>query len=122
MVSFALGHLWYSPALFGKQWMAETGITPDPEKMRVAMPKMMSMGFLSSIISAYALAFILNAGGFTSVGDGVKIAFVAWLGFMATIHYHGMLYGGTSRRLFMIQAGYDLVGLVLMGIILSIWR
>lgn len=122
LVGFALGHLWYSPVLFGKQWMAETGIIPDPAKMKAEMPKMLGTGFLMSFLSAYALAVLMSLSGIASPADGIKLAVVVWLGFMAVVHYQGVLYGGASRRLFLIQSGYDLAALAVMGLILSVWR
>lgn len=124
VVSFAIGHLWYSPVLFGKQWMAEMGKTPEEmeRSMKDGMGRILGLGFAVSFVTAYALAVLISLATISAPADGIKLAFVVWFGFVATLHYQGILYGEKSKHLFLIQAGYDLVALLAMGLILGLWR
>ena len=54
--NMVLGYLWYG-ALFGKQWMALSGITP--EKIEAAKSKGMAKGYLLSFVGALLMAFVL---------------------------------------------------------------
>ena len=51
-ISFGLGGLWYSPALFGKAWMRETGITEESARHR-NMAKIFALAILATLIMAF---------------------------------------------------------------------
>ena len=57
---FVLGGLWYSPVLFGKVWMHETGVTEDKAK-DANMIKKFSIAFLASLVICFNLAMFLGA-------------------------------------------------------------
>jgi len=103
--SFILGGLWYSPLLFGKVWMRETGITEETSKNR-NMAKIFGLAFIASLIIAFNLAMFL--GGNSTLGTGVLYGFLAGFGWVAMS--------------FAINAGYHTVGFTIMGAILGAWH
>ena len=56
-----------------------------------------------------------------NVGEGLLVGFLAWLGFVATTKAVSSLYEGRSRNLYLIDVGYHLVELLVMGVILALW-
>ena len=125
VVAMALGFLWYGP-LFGKEWMKLVGMTQ--EKMTQAkkgMTKTYTISFLSSLVMAYALAHFVwfTAPGAGTVLVGIKTGIWAWVGFVATTSLSSYLYTAEKKptRLYLIDTGYYLVLLVLMGVILAVW-
>ncbi len=122
LASMALGFLWYSPALFGKQWMKLSKI--DPKKMKEAnkhMTKMYSISFISTLIGAYILAQLIDLTLTSSVMEGATLGAMVWLGFVAVTLVNTVVFESKPWTLFLINSGYQLVCLVVSGIILAVW-
>ncbi len=121
VILWVLGAVWYSPALFAKPWMAALRITPDPAKKKGLLA-----GMIASFIGDFILAFVLdhlvlwaNAGSWRG---GSFIGFLVWLGFFAAPNFPQGIYESRPFKLFAINNGYWLVGLVIIGILLAVWR
>ena len=121
LIQWFLGALWYSPALFAKPWMALLGITPDPSKR-----KSMVFGMISSFIGSLILSFVLwheiMWSGAAGCAAGAFIGFFNWLGFIAAPSFAQGIYEGRSVKLFAINSGYWLVGLLISGALLAVWN
>jgi hypothetical protein len=117
--AFALGGLWYSPFMFAKMWMQETGITEE-SATRTNMFKVFSLAFILSLIASIFLAMFIgpDAGG----GYGALAGFMAGFGWVFT--YMGISYLFESRTLmhFLINALYSIASLTIMGFIIGIWQ
>jgi hypothetical protein len=123
ILNMALGALWYSPAVFGKAWMELVGFKPEDAQTRMAgMQRVYILTFIGSFVMAYALARVLWYAKVASMGGGIMIGLLAWLGFVATTHGTNYLFEGKPFRLFTINTGYFLVALVIMGALLAVWR
>ena len=128
VVSMAVGFLWYGP-LFGKKWSELMGWGPmTPEKMAEMQKKARpayAITFVGALLMAYALAHtIVFAGAYlnvTGVSAGLQAAIWSWLGFVAPVTIGTVLWDGKPWMLWTLNAGYYLVNLVVMGIILSLW-
>lgn len=74
---------------------------------------------------AYVLAHsIIFAGSFLHQGGvvaGLQAAFWSWLGFVAPVTLGSVLWDGKPWKLWGINAGYFLVTLLVMGLILGYW-
>lgn len=124
VISMVLGFLWYGP-LFGKPWMKEMGFTKEKmmEAMKQGATKSYVLMAVSSLVMAFVLANVLafsaNEMGGMSVMNAVQSAFWTWLGFVATVLLGQVLWEGKSWKLYTLNAGYYLVSLVLMGVVLT---
>ncbi len=117
---FVLGWIWYMP-LFGEAWMKAQGMTKaDMEKGKKDsnMPLMMAVNFVLTLVTAGVLSYVIMAFGVTTLKTGACAGALMWLGFNMTVLATTHMYGGKSKQLFMIDASYQLVGYVLMGVIL----
>lgn len=117
--AFALGGLWYSPLMFVKRWMKETGIIPDPNR-RTNMGKIFGLSFLLSLIASFFLAMFIGAKA--GAGFGAMAGFMAGLGWVFT--FMGIIYLFESRTFvhFLINAGYSVLSLTIMGAIIGVWQ
>jgi len=124
LVSFFLGMAWYSPALFGKQWMSETHMNKmDAAKkrdMKKGMGKMFAVQIVCTLVMVGVLSTVFNGIGVYSVGTAIRTAILIRVGFFLTQGIGAMLWEGQSQRMMTIKAGYTLVQLVLSAIILVI--
>ncbi len=121
IASYIIGSLWYSPVLFGKVWAYYMGLTP--EKMKASgMGKTYVGSFITTLVMAYVLAHFIILGGAGNVAAGAQIAFWIWLGFVATVAMGSIFWENKAKKLYLINVGYSLVSLVVMGVILALWR
>jgi hypothetical protein len=117
--TFLIGGLWYSPAVFGKIWMRENGLTEE-EMKKGNMIKIFGLSFLLAVISAVNLAMFM--GPENNPVMGALWGFLAGTGWVATFVGTHYLFERKSFKLFMINAGYSIVALTIMGIILVALR
>jgi len=115
--SFLIGGIWYGP-IFGKAWMTEFGFTEDDLKNR-SIPKTFGLSLLLSFIAALILDFFIGAEA--DLMFGAMAGFFAGFGWVAT--FLGILYLFEMKSLnaYLINAGFCIVSLTLMGIILGAW-
>jgi hypothetical protein len=118
LVPVVIGGVWYSPMLFARPWMRAVGRTP--EQLSGA-----SLGYalsaVGAVVMSYALARILRWAEVDDPWNGALVGALAWLGFVATVLAVNTYFGGRSRVLWAIDAGYQLLSLVAMGAILGAW-
>ncbi len=129
LAQFVIGGLWYSPVLFANTWLAALGKTPGSmqgmsKKQYIAF----GMSFIGSLLMANVLAHVIDAFDGVSAGAGIAGGLWMWLGFISPVLLNNFVYDGGLRtgenrkHLFLINGGYYLVSLVVMGIILALWR
>jgi len=123
IASMALGALWYSPRLFGKMWMSLMGFTEAhmAEAKKKGMGKSYAIMFVGSLLMAYVLSHWIDATSSSTVGAGFQAGFWAWLGFIAPVTLGSVLWEGKSWKLWVLNNGYQLVLLLIMGALLSVW-
>ena len=116
-----LGAAWYSPALFAKPWMAMIGIKKD-ESNKSSLLAGMIASFICDVVLAFVLDHLVVWSGASTIGWGALIGFIAWVGFFAAPNLPQNIYEGRPFKLFAINNGYWLVGLVVIGGIMAVWR
>jgi hypothetical protein len=119
VAKFLLGWLWYAPFLFGKAWQRLTGCTP--EDMKARLPKAIAGDLLTSVIMAFVLVHAVRYAGATTPAQGSAVGFLNWLGFVFVATFIPVLYEGRPFKLFLINNGFHLLGLMLMGAIIAVW-
>jgi hypothetical protein len=124
IVLFVLGGLWYSPAMFAKRWMALQGRSMEEMKAgnHLPMPVMLLISFVCGLLVALALAVLLHHYSHMDAMKGAGIGALCWLGFQASTSFTTSLFSSRPTRLWLIDAGYNLVSVILAGAILGGWR
>lgn len=116
IVYFAAGALWYSPLMFSKLWQAEIKKKAGDVKM-TASP--MVITFLAMAVLVVFLAYLMHATNTTGVWRSAYLALKVWLGFVATTALINNVFQNASKKLFAIDQGYHLVGILLAAIVLA---
>jgi hypothetical protein len=114
-----IGALWYSPALFLPSWLKLSGITED--EMKARMGKAVAVDIFGSLIMAIVLVHAVRYAGATTVAQGMVVGFFNWLGFVAVVTIGTVTYEGRPFKLVLLNNGYLLVSLLVMGAMLAIW-
>lgn len=123
LVAFALGAVWYSPLLFAKQWIAFNGYGPDEIKaMQAGAKKAYGISFVCQVVTAFALAMLIAIIHMNGIFAGIKLALLCWLGFAVSLGLMAKVYSGRALKAFLLDAGYQLVYFVVMGVILVAWH
>lgn len=119
-VRVAVGMYWYSPAAFWGAWSKETGI--DEKNAKKGMPKAFASDLIGSVLMAVVLLHAIKyAGASGSIPMGLAVSFLNWLGFVGTVQFAMTAYEQRSNRFFGVVSGYQLVTMLLGGLILTLW-
>ncbi|OHB00277.1 MAG: hypothetical protein A3E93_01235 [Candidatus Zambryskibacteria bacterium RIFCSPHIGHO2_12_FULL_43_12b] len=114
-----IGSLWYGP-IFGKIWIKEAGFTPEmmAQGKEKGMKKSYAITFIFSLVSAYALYYLMSVQSVATISSAITLASLIWLGFQLPIHLSTVLWDTKSFKLFVIYSLHSLVALWVTGIIL----
>lgn len=118
IVGFPLGALWYGP-LFGRPWMAATGITQERAR-QANMGKIYGTTLLLNLVIATSLAMFI--GPETNLLDGLFAGFMGGFTFVAAAFGVSYLFEFRPIKLWLINAGYQVVVFSVMGAILGAWH
>ena len=91
------------------------------EEMKKGAPRAYALSFLGAVVMSYVLAHIADYTQVTTVAAGAQAGFWLWLGFVVTTNLASVVFEGRPTGLYLINAGYYLVTLVVMGAILAVW-
>jgi hypothetical protein len=123
VVYFMIGMIWYGP-LFSKQWTSMNGMTPEMIKNtpKEKMMRGMMTGMTMSIITGFVITVVLGRGmellDMSSATYPLIIATILWLPFTALPFAQNYAYLQKPFKLWLIDAGYMLVGMWTISLIL----
>ena len=120
LLYYFLGALWYSPLLFAKPWMRLNGFTEEDFKDKNAFRY--NVAFFNSLLMSFVLAHMVLFFGDSTIMVAVETAVWLWIGFVATFTLTNYMFSNRPIKLFMIDSGYNLVGLLMMAVIISAWK
>ena len=114
---FVVGSIWYGP-LFSKPWMRYSGMTK--EKGAQANPALIFGGaFVLNLVAASGIA--LQNGAHTGWLFGLHVGLMGAVFFIATALGVIYLFEQRPLRLWLINAGYQIVNFSVMGAIIGGW-
>jgi hypothetical protein len=123
VASFAIGGLWYSPLLFAKQWVNAHGYSEEQVKeMQQGAGKAYAISVLSQLLIALAIAVLLSYLHFANFIQGLKLGLLLWAGLAFPLGLMATMFTDKKMAVFLIDTGYHLVFLVLMGVVITVWQ
>jgi len=149
LIPMILGMAWYHSSLFGNAWLTEHGMTQDQVKAN-QKPLKFLLGFICNVLLAMGLftmvthelsvlglvggdkelikagttggAFLAEYGGsFSRFSHGAVHGIIAAVLVAIPLIGHQCLWAGKSLKLFLIDFGFWLVCMILMGGIIAQW-
>lgn len=122
IASFAFGSLWYSPLLFVKAWQEGVGIS-DEEFKNSNLLKTFGGSLLMMLIMSLGMAILLRGHEASEIDWQVGLMHGLYVGlmFVATGAAINILYQGKSLKLWLIDAGYQVIILMIMGAVIGAW-
>ena len=120
LTTVVIGVIWYSPILFGGQWLEAHGYSI--EQMRQSAGRNLIVSLFCYVVMATVMAVLFSYLGFSTLFHGALLGFLVWLGFLATLGMTAHLVAGKPLSIYLIDAGYQLVYAIVMGTIIAAWR
>ena len=127
-VAMPLGYLWYGP-IFGKAWASQMGM--DHEEQPEGMAKSLILYAVGAFLIAFVLAHSIEAWQPTTWGAGedsapwvygLNTAVWTWIGFFVPLQIGRVAWEKRGWGLVAINSSFDLVRLLIFGMILSYWQ
>ncbi len=117
IIGYIIPMIWYSSALFGKEWLRLS-------KLKSMKPSggVILVGFITTLIFNAVLALIVAYTGVDTFSQGMAVAFLVWIGFIATTLMGSVLYNKSPVALYLINVTQYLISMLIAGGILAVWR
>ena len=111
--AFAASSLWYSPFLFGRQFLALSGVTssPTPDGSKIAAE------ILRNLLLASVICWLLVRQETNRLRAPLDLAAMLWLGFPFTLLSGSVLWQNVPPELALIHSGDWLIKILLMTLI-----
>jgi len=120
IVYWLVGAPWFS--MLQAPWLVGIGKTMQ-ELQASGMPKWLPhvVTLISNFAMAYVLGWLILATGPQTLMRGITVGVVLWI-FIGAAFATEYVFEARSVQIFLINAGYPLVGMILMGGILGVWK
>jgi hypothetical protein len=119
IVSYVIAFLWYG-VIFKNRWMQLTRVTEMKPSAKTVILALVGAWFTSWVLAhavIFGNAFLQTSG----VSGGLMCGFFNWFGFVAPVTMTSVLYEKRSWNLWILDNGFWLLDLLVMGAILSAW-
>ncbi len=120
VVYFAIGAVWFS-VLFGKVWIALTGVqmTEDSKKN---VGKIFGVTFVINILICAGVACLVSMVNPADIMSAVHLGLTAGVCFMFAPCAMNYMYAQRPFKLVLIDAGYHVVSILTVTVIMSMWK
>ncbi|HEV8284996.1 MAG TPA: DUF1761 domain-containing protein [Chitinophagaceae bacterium] len=118
---FLLGALWYS-LLFRDAWIKSSGVNMNDPNAKKGVGGVMTFSFILIVITTIGLALFISRIGSGGWMTGLKVGLIAGICFCATSITNSYLYEKRPMALTLINSFYNIVGCVIAGIIIAVWK
>lgn len=115
--SFLIGGIWYGP-MFGQAWMNAFGYTEEDLKKR-SIPKTFGLSLVLAFVASLILEMFIGPNA--DALYGTMAGFLAGFGWVATFLGILYLFEMQTLKVYLINAGYCVISLTIMGVILGAW-
>jgi hypothetical protein len=122
VANMLIGMLWYSPFFLGSLWKKLANYQPQQSEGKQAAKVQLAMtgSTLCAVVMASIMACFMHRMHITSIVSSFHFGWMSWLGFVATVTLHGVLFTDSSFVLYLLHNGYNLLSMVVMALILGI--
>ena len=90
--------------------------------MRKDAPKAYIGSFVGALVMGFILSYIAVGMKSTSLKGGLMMGFFIWLGIALVFRLNDLFFEKRPAKLVFINSGFELVSLLVMSVIVSLWR
>jgi hypothetical protein len=117
IAAMAIGSVWYSKILFGKQWMEYTKLK-EKDMKGAGAGKAYGIMFVMAAVTAIVLLRFLVITNPQNIGEALKVGGWIWLGFIAAYVIGGAAFEKRPWGLVVINLSNQLITILAMSAIL----
>ena len=117
VIFYFWGGLWYG-LLFSHQWSTFVGVPPNQSMQSVPM----IVAVIVALVLSFGVAVALSHDDDRTVAHGVQFGIFFGVVFFASIMLEQIMFEGRPLGLWLINAGYVLIGLVILGALHGAWK
>src|SRR5262249_12846494 len=121
IAAIAVSSIWYSPVLFGKQWMELSGINPVGSTHATIHAWKFLIDLVREFVVIYVLARFVSGLRIVDWKSALKLGFWVWIGFPVQMLVGASLWDNKPWALDLIHAGDWLLKMLLISVILAKW-
>ena len=123
LVYFALGALWYSPAIFGRPWMRSIGWDPERGATGGAMTYLVPV--VAYLVMSVGVGMLAAATGSDTLVEGIVLGLI--VGVLLSLMHTFVDASFDPMKpepwtWFAINGTYHALGLIIVAVIVSVWR
>ena len=119
LIYFAIHFFWYFPFAFGNLWLKLVGKESEPKSKIIRDTIIM---IPTSFFTVLIIDVVLILAGINEIGPAILLNLLLWIGFVATIGLNQTNFNDRGLRLFLLEYSFYLVGFLVAGSILAVWR
>ena len=116
---FLWGWLWYG-LLFKNQWISLVNLSPSAMNSKDPVPYIVS--FAMALVLGYATAIALSHDDDRTAAHGIQFGMFMGVALIASTMLTNYLFEGRPVALWLINAGYPVTGLMIIGAIIGGWK
>jgi len=117
LIAFVASSVWYSPLLFGRQFLELSGATASPQPS----PAKALLELLRTFVLGYVIARLMIRLNVMSLKDALEFGFWLWVGFPVILLTGSILWQNVPWQLAAIHSGDWLIKLLLIPVGLELW-
>jgi hypothetical protein len=117
LIAFVASSLWYSPLLFGRQFLELSGIAASPQPS----PAKALLELLRTFVLGYVIARLMLRINVVTWRDALEFGLWLWVGFPVILLTGSMLWQNVPWQLAAIHSGDWLVKLILIPVGIALW-
>jgi hypothetical protein len=117
VAAFVASSLWYSPLLFGRQFLELSGVAPSGPNAGKIAGELVRTGIL-----AYVLGRVLMLCRAADWKAAVRLGLWLWIGFPVVLLSGSVMWQNVPWALAAIHAGDWLLKILLITVIAGVWR
>jgi len=125
LIYFALGAVWFAPATpIGRAWVAASGYE-SPTTGMSSSNVFYVVPVAGALVAVLATALLAAATGTDTAAEGVVLGLVVGIGYAAAILLTTAAFEFAKPRRWIwgvIDASYHVVGLLIAGVVIAVWR
>lgn len=119
LIPLLVGVIWYAPFFLLPAWDRAHGYDEAARAlMREDMVRLYLVSLVTYAVMALVLRFLLYRLAATDAASAIRLAVLCWLGFVATVGLTSVMFALRPLSLWAIDAGFQLVYMCLMALIL----
>lgn len=119
LIYFAIVFFWYFPKAFGNLWLKLVGKESEPKSKIIRDTIIM---IPTSFITILFIEIMMDLTGMNDIASALLLNLILWIGFVGIIGINQNNFNDRGIKLFLIEYGVYLLGFLVAGLILAVWR